>query len=1198
MATPVPGDSARVAAFQGPGQLVTNFNTGYNQSSDTTLATTLPDDDWQITRDEASSRRVPRPANVSRERGWPAPFPDSRWISISSGQGSGALGDETNDTLFDYTNCFGLSDGFQNPRLHVKLQADDRIDHIRLNGQSLPFDGTGNFGGEPINETYTDPAYFEAGENCLTIVVRDTAQVATGLNVVGTMRVDVPNEPPTARFSYAPSQPGAGETVTFDATNSLDSDGQVVEYRWDFEGDGTLDVVTSSPRTTHSYPDPGFRVIELTVVDDDGATDTFGRNISVVSGVGSPVARCSVSPSEVTPGGTVTIDASRSENASAVHFDIDGDGRFERTDRTDFVVTVTYNETDAFIPVVVAVNENAEAQAECTRVSVVGNQEPTAEYSFSTTSAETGETVAFDASASTDPDGQVVEYRWDFDDDGVIDHVSTDSDARYTYDEPGTYVVTLIVQDDDGATDTTVRQPITVIAPNEPPTAAFDYTPSEPEARTDTAFDASRSTDSDGRIVEYRWDFDADGQIDAVTTNPDVNRTFGTAGDRTVVLTVVDDDGATASTERIVPVVVPAPVARCSLSAVRVNESETITIDASGSENAAFVRFDLDGDGTFERTDESDFTVTATYDEAGEVAPRVMAVNEAGNATVPCGAVSVVVLPTMTEGADVPGPLGPLEAVVAAVVVIATGVLAYLRRYRKPREGEPRRPFPKPRPPIPTAEQEHYSTGSFEIPAGSTTASVSVEEVAFEPDLILVSAIPVGIDETFPNRVAGWTHGVAVRTPTNLTQHALTVADDAHSTDRGTCATTDGSVFGLVRHGDGVPGRVRGRVTATTPDGFEMDVDVTGQESSLGAVRVLYQAFKTPADVAIEVGHLKTPTEPARQVVDLGIDADHVVLMGTTAVAGIDRTWTTDQSVGLSMGMAVGREPITQTVWNGSVWPGRGNERAAAGATDHALHLLYQDGDRIAGRTTAAVTGLGERIELTYDRVYSGPHKLGSTDQHVVTYLAMDTGEAMTPAIGAFRLPLPGETASIDLDFEPAMVEFATCGVELLGQERTTNARGSAFGWSHGTAIFRDDQLSQYALHDTSVSPSVLRPSVRSSEEPPQAAVTDGGSQRTDGEATTGAEGSAAVVRSLDDIGMITGRDELRIEALTETGIDVRVDDVSTDGRDPDDEPRPYVFYRAWPAITASSGTTQTAASGTRVASRLASLRRLLRYVR
>jgi PKD repeat protein len=93
-------------------------------------------------------------------------------------------------------------------------------------------------------------------------------------------QTDSGNIAPTADFTFSPTSPETGETVTFDASGSID-DGSIERYDWDFDGDGTTDETTTSPTTTHTYTNAGTFDASVTVTDDGGRTDTATQTVSV-----------------------------------------------------------------------------------------------------------------------------------------------------------------------------------------------------------------------------------------------------------------------------------------------------------------------------------------------------------------------------------------------------------------------------------------------------------------------------------------------------------------------------------------------------------------------------------------------------------------------------------------------------------------------------------------------------------------------------------------------------------------------------------------------------------------------------------------------------------------------------------------------------------------------------------------------------
>jgi hypothetical protein len=81
-------------------------------------------------------------------------------------------------------------------------------------------------------------------------------------------------------------------------------------------------------------------------------------------------------------------------------------------------------------------------------------------------------------------------------------------------------------------------------APNTAPSASFTVSENEPAAGQSVTFDASGSSDADGSISQYQWDFDGDGSYEA--TGQTVTHTFDTVGDFRPELRVTDDDGTSA----------------------------------------------------------------------------------------------------------------------------------------------------------------------------------------------------------------------------------------------------------------------------------------------------------------------------------------------------------------------------------------------------------------------------------------------------------------------------------------------------------------------------------------------------------------------------------------------------------------------------------------------------------------------------
>lgn len=160
-----------------------------------------------------------------------------------------------------------------------------------------------------------------------------------------------------------------------------------------------------------------------------------------------------------------------------------------------------------------------------------------------------GTAVTLDGSSSSDPDGTIVAYAWA---EGSIT-LGTAASLSHTF-PAGTHTIILTVTDDDRATATDTVVVTVAATPNQAPTANAGADQNVTEG-TVVRLDGSGSLDPDGSIVSYEW---KKGST-VLATVASFNYTPTTVGTDTLVLTVMDDDGATDSDEMNITVTAAAP---------------------------------------------------------------------------------------------------------------------------------------------------------------------------------------------------------------------------------------------------------------------------------------------------------------------------------------------------------------------------------------------------------------------------------------------------------------------------------------------------------------------------------------------------------------------------------------------------------------------------------------------------------------
>ena len=538
-----------------------------------------------------------------------------------------------------------------------------------------------------VTESTTTHVYGAAGFYTVTLNVTDndgltTTSAPQTVNVGGL---------PIAKFTYSPATPKVGYVITFNASDSYDPNGIIVDYFWDF-GDGSNGT---SKTVTHVYSVNGTYIVKLTVTDNDANSESSTKTVTVNPLV-PPIASFTYSPTQPKVNDTVAFDASGSNDPDGIIVDYFwdfGDG----SNGTSKTVTHVYSVNGTFTVTLVVTDDDVLTATSTQTVYVRPLIPPVASFTYSPAEPRINQEVTFDASGSSGVDGSIVSYSWNFSDGSS----GTDKIVTHVYSSDGLYAVKLTVKDSNGlegsstqtvpvkivhdvaVTSVTVDSTLvetgknvtinvgvknlgdveetfdvnvyfndTLAAPTQtvltlaagadnsltfiwnttgvakgryeikavatpvlgevdisnnqmsaaqlvwvsrPPVALFTYSPLEPKANEVVTFNASDSSDPDGTIAYYFWDF-GDGAVDLGKV---VTHKYTNVGVYSVNLTVRDDYTLVDSEVQLVDVSKETSIVTIAASASSATIGSSVVINGSITPKRATVTvtisFSLDG---------------------------------------------------------------------------------------------------------------------------------------------------------------------------------------------------------------------------------------------------------------------------------------------------------------------------------------------------------------------------------------------------------------------------------------------------------------------------------------------------------------------------------------------------------------------------------------------------------------------------
>lgn len=444
---------------------------------------------------------------------------------------------------------------------------------------------------------------------------------------------------------------------------------EIISYSWDF-GDGAKSTV---PTLTHTYSAVSRYEVQLQITKRDiqtgeESTDSYAKTIVIqdvqLTAVFEP--RPQKGPAPLTVSFDATGSLAPAGEITAYEWDFDNDNVFDDTEGKQ--VEYEFSQIGTY-KVSLRITDNAGKFAISSQdITVEGANAPVAVIDIKTDDGNyyVGKQYSFTAENSKSPNGKVDKFEWNF---GDGTPKATTRTASHIYKNAGDYEVTLKITDETGKTAESAQK-IRVEIPASAPIAVITTVPPPSDEKNDfisgsmpfeVNFSGTESQDPDRDIVEYKWDFDGDGNEDSAGET--ASYVYKEEGSFNATLTVVDSEGNESVDIIIVRVETQPLTARITADPYEGVFPLTVTFDASSSSypEGQIVGYEWDfGDGSPKRVDAS--KVTYKYTSVGTFNAYVTTLasdNSKDTATIPIN-VRPVSLSACFDATPSQGP-APLE---------------------------------------------------------------------------------------------------------------------------------------------------------------------------------------------------------------------------------------------------------------------------------------------------------------------------------------------------------------------------------------------------------------------------------------------------------------------------------------------------------------------------------------------------------
>ena len=344
----------------------------------------------------------------------------------------------------------------------VSLDASDSSSRVgKIAGYEWDFgDNTLKGRSKTTKHTYEEPGKYELKLKVKNSVGGEDEKIVL-INVLAKSKA------PKAIINTNPKPEQAGQTleivvpadIEFDASKSTDSDENIVEYLWDFDGDGQEDE--TGMNVSRTFSEAGEFEISLTVVDADDNKDTTSVKIKTSKDEYEAILELDKFNGSVPL--KVTFDGSKSrapESDPIISYEWSFGETGKNMESVFYGARITheYSEVGDFIPKLTIHTKSGKTFSSKSKV-VAREVAIEAKFKVSEEMGKAPLVVSFDPSPSSGP---IVEYFWDFGNGGTSDEIR----PLHTFRKPGVYTVTLTAKDRK-SNISTYEEKIVVLSKNE-----------------------------------------------------------------------------------------------------------------------------------------------------------------------------------------------------------------------------------------------------------------------------------------------------------------------------------------------------------------------------------------------------------------------------------------------------------------------------------------------------------------------------------------------------------------------------------------------------------------------------------------------------------------------------------------------------------------------------------------------------------